>query len=264
MADDDIAAILAELEASGSEEEEDSTRFIGVPKGYTRPEQVRRRVMGIADVAMPFARNVAPRYAEGAQYDPGSLSATRIAEIQQALFNAGLYASRAKFRLGVWDEETTKAYKKVLSFANQQGTDWQDALERLRSAPMLDDEGKPYSPGGGGDEDELPVFRVSNPDDLREQLRIVGRTRRGRHVDEGFIERVVANFMAEEERSQRALATAAPGSTVREPRDWETFMEQSLRGQYGSEIAAQEAGELGMGAMNALGSLDAQAEGFGV
>lgn len=257
-----VEEILAGLDDAPEEDEDDPTKFIGVPKGYTRPGAQMRRVAGIANVAMPA--NVAPLYAEGAQYDPGSLSATTIAKMQKALLEAGLYSSSAKFRLGVWDEETVKAYKKVLAFANQQGATWQSALQQLRSAPRLDDEGNAVGSDGGGGGAELPVFRVSNPDDLREDLRLLGRTKRGRYVDEGFVERVVANYMAEEERAQRAMADAAPGSTVQEPRDWESFMEQSLRENYGGEIAAQEEGQLGMGAMNALDSVNSQAKGFGV
>src|SRR5688572_27560047 len=119
MAAEDLQAIIAA--GPGGGDEDIVQRYLGVPTGYAAVQQ---------QPAGP-ARQVAPLYADGSQYEPGGGSPEDIARLQQILDRTGLYGKGEKYRLGVWDDTSVTAYERLLYFANQQGYDAPTALKRI-------------------------------------------------------------------------------------------------------------------------------------
>ncbi len=105
---------------------------IGVDKGFTAtPEQTLDAAdRKFAGGAPSITREVDPRYFEGDELNPASMSPEVISAIQKRLESAGLLEAGTYYP-GVWDNETRLAYKTVLGYANQQGVTADTAIERL-------------------------------------------------------------------------------------------------------------------------------------
>lgn len=66
---------------------------------------------------------IPPRYFEGDQYQPASMSPDQVASLQQSMATAGYYGNTPNYVPGVWRSSDAAAYKDVLLAANQSGQD---------------------------------------------------------------------------------------------------------------------------------------------
>lgn len=93
--------------------------------------------MGAGAVPGYAGDGTAPRYKIGDEYAITGMSVENIARLQQSLVAAGLIGAHAVIRRGAADPTTIAAYKSLLGFANQSGTDYNGALATLMSAPAV-------------------------------------------------------------------------------------------------------------------------------
>lgn len=205
--------------------EPDQSPFLGVPADYsvTRDEQVSYGMFAkrpwIPD-SFTRQRSVTPLYRKGDEVAPASYGPERIAMLQQLLVNAGLIEKGKKYRIGVWDTTSKKAYQSVLEYANAAGVGWQEALELMR---------------GEGDVVEGPerqplTVQLSNPDDLKKIAKGVGVKVLGRRLNDDELAKFVAAYQAEERRAQQEAYDLAPtGGTVTAPADPSVMAEQQAR-----------------------------------
>jgi hypothetical protein len=130
---------------------------IGVKRGFEAATQRRYtdqgtypRVLNMPPIPgyASQAAKQAPRYYEDDQYAPANFSGDIITKLQQELALVGLFDEEAEIIPGDWGEDTAKAYKKLLAYANQHGMTWRAALNNLRSQVMGG--GGPGGGGGGG------------------------------------------------------------------------------------------------------------------
>jgi len=199
--DADIAARIAGGITSSSSDEETTTRKpLGVPADWqgTRirdPESFRGMSPNAVDRwtlngAGPGATGVGgPRYFVGDEWRPANTSGASVAALQRAMATAGLLDT---FRYGVWDNQSAKAYAKVLGFANASGMTAQMALSQMVNSPQIkmaggSGSGSGSGSGGGGgnvigfDEQGNPIYegyvapplqlKTTNKDDLRRVMR---------------------------------------------------------------------------------------------
>lgn len=216
-------------------EAEADTPFLGVPKSYVAQRSVTQQrsanVFG-ANVRLPGTVQgtvaVAPRYYKGDEYAPSTFAAEDRARLQLAMRQAGLYTKNERSQLGVWDENTRGAYKRLLEYANGAGLDWQRALNEFGSAKakMGDTTG---GSGGGGDRAPLAV-RVSNPADLRKAFDTGALAALGHRLDAAELDRWVAAYQQAERNEQtQAYNAADAGGTVIAAPDLDTFVEDRAK-----------------------------------
>lgn len=152
MAKKTAAEVIAEGPKRAADEDE--AKPLGVPKDYTTRDTN----------SFGFTETIRPAFMEGDDYKPARLTPENIARLQRQLVGAGVLTS--KFRIGVWDDVSRKAYRKVLQFANQNGiNDDARALERLGMTQVYDPDDAPLPP---------------NPLDLRAASRSAGTAGLGR------------------------------------------------------------------------------------
>ena len=211
------------------------SKYIGVPEGYLAAEErpdVRLEGRGWW-TPPPTVRE--PRYKQGDEYKPAGLGASRIARLQLDLANSGLMGKKPSFRMGVWDEPSRLAYKKLLAFSNQYGVDYENALDRLTAAPLVDEDERQEG------DDDLPAVRLTNPDDLRAVIQLGARQHIGRRLDDSEVERIVASYQASEAATQRAAHEASEtGGTYTDMADPSTFAEQQIRATHAVEAGGHD------------------------
>lgn len=202
---------------------------IGVPAGFTaqRPGGATASVFG-AKVPVPGVGAVQPRYFEGHEWDPATIPAEDRAQIQLTLREAGLYAKGQKFVLGVWDDSTRTAYKKLLAYANGTGQTWDQALAEYgktggAAGGMIDaDTGAPLGSGTGA-----LVARTTNPSDLAASFEVIYRDRTGRRPSPGELSRMVSAYISGEVAQQSQAASASlTGGQVSDVMDPKLFAKQ--------------------------------------
>lgn len=225
--------------------------FIGVPDDYATPG--KRRVMGIADVAMPGAYD-SPRYVDGAQYEPNSMPGPKIADLQRELAAAGLL--KGKYRNGVWDDKSVKAYEELLSYANQSGVTWDEALRRYVAT------GGEAGEGGG----KAPlVKRVSNPDDLKAILETVTTATIGRRLSDAQMQHLVAEYQAAEMAEQdEEYDLAERGGVMTAAPSAQAFLERRVREQNPTLAATYDEFEMASEAQERIGQVNDASREFGV
>lgn len=208
---------------------------IGVPSGFTatRPQNRSTRVIGV-NVRLPGQElaSIPPRYVEGNEWDPATIPPEDRAQLQLALREAGLYSKNQKFTLGVWDESTRGAYKRLLAYANGTGLTWNDALEEYgrtggAAGGMIDaDTGGPAGSGGAGDRAPL-VKRSTNPSELAATFEVIYRDRTGKKPSAGELSRMVNAYLQGESAQQDALyAAGETGGNVSDVIDPKLFAQQ--------------------------------------
>jgi hypothetical protein len=79
-----------------------------------------------------------PRYLEGDENVLRGLSTEQLARMQTRMVQAGLIDKKERYRLGLADDTTVKAYYSLLGFANRYGISDDEALTRLESVPLKD------------------------------------------------------------------------------------------------------------------------------
>lgn len=105
---------------------------IGVPDDYLLPGQNRPLYNLPAGVMGPVphaATPVGPRYYEGDELNPASMTVEDRARWQMRLVNVGLL--KPEDVNGVWTAASKKAYKELLSIANAAGLDREQALAQF-------------------------------------------------------------------------------------------------------------------------------------
>lgn len=233
---------LAEVIAAGPQSggEEFVSRYLGVPEGYVATRQTE-------DPERPAM--IAPRYAEGEQYQPGGLSVEDRARLQQQLDRSGMFRKGEKYRLGVWDDATTDAYGRLLQFANQQGYDAPEALKVIgtltpeeydslygKGAYSASSSGKVNSlagpgvgPGAAADVRPGVITQGMSGEDLRFLADRTARKQLGRKLAPDELERfsgAYQSMLAQANQRQAAAGVAAEGGanvTYSGPTDPEAF-----------------------------------------
>lgn len=207
---------------------EDLPRFIGVPKGYTAQRPLPERFSGgLADTGnilrggsgrtdAMVART--PLYREGAEYVPSTLAVEDRARLQLAMRQAGLFTKKERFTVGVWDDNTRNAYRRLLEYANGAGLTWQDALAEYAAAKAA----------GGAEEEEVRaplVVKISNPADIRRAFDAALPSVIGRKLRPDEIERFTRAYQAQEAAEQRQIyAMDETGGTVVEGPSLQSFI----------------------------------------
>ncbi|MDP9389132.1 MAG: hypothetical protein M3Q48_14735 [Actinomycetota bacterium] len=222
-------------------------RPIGVPPGYVAPGQrvpvPRQRTFGPSRYQTP---PVEPRYHEGHDYLPATLSVEDRAALQRAMLAAGVYDRNDRVRIGLWDDTSRQAYRRVLELANASGMDVGGALNAWARMPPAEDTvmRKPLT------------VRVANPADLRQVMRTASRRTMGRYASDEETEAFVSAFQAAQAQAQRAeYALDETGGVVTAPPDPATFAEQRIRELYPAEAFAADLADTGAEFFDLLDSI---------
>lgn len=212
---------------------------IGVPEGYTVPGRRAPIPFGAGQFGPSTYQRppIAPRYFDGDEWQPASLSAEDRARLQRAMVDAGVITKGTKFRLGIWDDASRGAYADLLAFANGAGLDAKAALaEYARMKTLYDEEERA--------ERQPLTVRLTNPDDLRGTFETVARRRIGRKLRPDESERFVKAYQAEEGAvQQRAYDLDETGGTVTDVANPQAFLAARLAREYGVEMGAVEIGD---------------------
>lgn len=213
-------------------------RPIGVPEGYLAPGGRGRVPFKGFGVPGTYQRPpVGPRYFEGDDWLPATLSLEERAQLQQAMLSAGVYDKNDVVRFGLWDATSRKAYRSVLELANGSGLSVGDALRSWSRAAPAEEETSTRAP---------LVTRVSNPKDLARLADSVARKVIGRKADPATVARLTAEFQAAQAGEQRqAYNMAETGGQITEAQDPQSYMAERIRAEYGVEAGAHDLAEQG-------------------
>lgn len=205
-----------------------------------------------------------PRYYEGDEHRPASYPTESVANIQRALASAGLYGDRTRFRLGVWDEPTVTAYRKLLEYANRSGVDEAVALQQY-AAGMEVDPDDPNSPAGSGGAKRAPLtVRQTNPADLREMAETLIAAKTGRR-DSALADRMVNAYLSEERRAQvDGYNTVEGGGTVVDAPSADVFMDDTIERERPDLVFARQEFGAAQEALSMLDQLASGGERYGV
>lgn len=176
-------------------------RIVPVPQG--------RRRGSLTPVSSGKGGDEAWPYYDGDEFFPGQLSPQAIAQLQRQMAALGLLPPNARFRLGVWDQASQKAYRTLLAYANQQGMSFQQAMAHMEATGMnatVDEFGNLVT-GEGQTQEPLPT-RTSNPDELKLVFRKAVIDTLGQGWDEGKIDQMVRSYNDLEVKQQRAAYDA--------------------------------------------------------
>lgn len=208
--------------------EDDTAGPIGVPDDYvaTVPYQLGGGGVRSANAAEHWAgktHDVAPRYFDGDEYAPGSQSPSEIVELQRAMARIGLLGPNTRFRLGVWDEPTAKAYRSLLAYSNQQGVDFRVAMMNLISTGgnyTVDKFGNIMSveEAEAVDINKLPT-KTTDPEELKMVFRQAVIDTLGQGWSEDKLQQMAAQYNQMEIKQQRAQyqAEVSGGNVVQVP-----------------------------------------------
>lgn len=198
---------------------------IGVPSDYeTRPYSTmdprQRDIMAGYGVNTPERGPLTPvssgqggdaewPYYDGDEYFPGQLAPDSIAMLQKQMASLGLLSPNTRFRLGVWDAASQKAYRSLLAYANQQGMNYKQALTHMESVGMgftVDEFGN-IIPVGMEAEQPMPT-QTTSPEELKLVFRAAVIDTLGQGWDQEKIDRMVASYNDMEIKQQRAAYEA--------------------------------------------------------
>lgn len=230
MADSDIlASIQAGPDGSEAQQfggQQGKQKYIGVPDAYAATGNVvptktfSDRTSRSGTVYLPGATT--PQYVTGSEYRMRTLSPERIAALQGELAKAGLITPKQTFRVGVWDEVSAGAYRKVLAYANQGGIDENTALSELSFHGSTGIGGLVHGDGSavGAGSSSLKQGHISTLTPavtLEEQVQQSARTRLGRKLRKDEIAKFVNVYQGIEKHANSqdiaAQDAAALGSS---------------------------------------------------
>lgn len=203
---------------SAASQESFFERAVGVEAGREVSLRTQQVVPGTA-TRVGGTGGFVPRYFERDVDLLSRYSRDQVADIQAKMQKAGLLGS--KYRIGIPDPATKKAWTELLSLANNTNSDWTTAL-RTASA----------QPSGTG---KLPP-KVSNPADILNVARRVSREVLGRE-DANILNEIVTAFQRQQVRSQTGELPMRDGVRV-EPMGLESLAEKKLRKAAGGEADA--------------------------
>ncbi len=198
----------------GEQEDEDERKPFGVDPDYrvatVHPAAGRLPGPGSSAAALEAAARGAgppaviergPRYFSGHELAPNRLDPASIRELQADLVRAGLLT---RFRAGIWDPASVKAYGTLLEMANQYGLTDEAMLAQLVAAGGPVDFGGGVSGAGGGA--GLPQMVTTNRDDLRRLFRQTVIDRLGKGWTQEQIDELVDAYQWQEIRVQQQAA----------------------------------------------------------
>lgn len=215
--------------------EEDETEYIGpgtsrLSGGYraqtkdTRTHHFDPTTMGEGGEPVPYrstiTSEVGPRYKLGDEWSPQTQSwdPVRVADMQAQLVDAGLL-DPDKYERGWWDEESARAYRQLLGYANVSGLDSHQTLQRIGEVKSRF--------GTTGDKAKVRqpfISELTDPVALSDLLDEVSVRRMGRGLSLEEKERFSTSFRGLQESSQRQAYEASgsglpggPGGSVTAP-----------------------------------------------
>jgi hypothetical protein len=217
-------------------EEEDSEKFLGVPKGYRAerpaPPPTALDVRGAGE-----SLSISPLYREGEQYRPGGGRPEDVARLQVRLDGAGLFKKNDRYRLGVWDETSVAAYTRLLKYSNQQGFDALTGLDALGT--LTPDERDELGLGrtGGGDGERAPLItKVSHPEDLKAVANKTARQILGKSLSEDELAKFVSAYQGMQAAPQgAAYGMAETGGRITEAPEADVVAEAQIRQAHPTE-----------------------------
>lgn len=210
---------------------------IGVPDDYvaTRPRVSHIGDVGSADAAAAQAgvqRETPPQYYDGDEFAPGQQSPDEIAQLQRTMASIGLLSPNTRFRLGVWDESSQKAYRGLLAYANQQGLDFRVAMMNLMSTGgnyKVDEHGNIVSVDQAPDISQLPT-KTTNPEDLRQVFRAAVIDTLGQGWGDDKINQMIGAYnqaeIAQQQQSYQAELSGGNVESVASPQAFATSYAQ--------------------------------------
>lgn len=193
------------LKNSGGTTDTNAPSLIGgFPKGYAAKHTVtappNRNAMGgqgqLIHPGESATSSVPARYFNGDEWQPGSLSPNLVQSMQLALIRAGLIDSTKAVRLGVWDQTSANAYKRVLEIANGTGVDAKTALFQLMQNPEIQPQKAP-----------LPT-QVTSAEDLKKTFRSAFIDTLGQNPGEDRLSALATMYQQVEANSQQQLNEA--------------------------------------------------------
>lgn len=113
-----------------------------------------------------------------------SLSPEDRADLQLTLRSLGLLGSKAKIRLGMWDNKSASAFRQVLAWANANGTGWRAALSDMANSASFGEI--------GGSEKQAPL--PTNSLDIAATGRKVGQEVLGHSLDPEQMRRFESDY----------------------------------------------------------------------
>lgn len=130
-------------------DESEGSRYLGIPEGYMGPRAMRHDPTYRSPDAETarFGRKpvkVQEPYARGDELSIVKWDSKRIANWQNWARSVGLIGANSRLIRGVADAPTVSAFKKLLTFSNQQGLSWMESMEVFSSAGQ--EEAKPSRP----------------------------------------------------------------------------------------------------------------------
>ena len=179
-----------------------------------------------------------PRYFERDADLISRYSRDQIADIQSKLQKAGLLGK--KYRIGVVDEATKKAWIELLAEANNSNLGWWQALDVAVKSPTA-------ATGAA----KLPP-KVSNPGDIMAVAREVSRKVLGRE-DQAILDEIVTAFQRQQVRQQQGNLPVRDGATVLPP-DLQVLAERKIRRTVGPEADAYKFAQFAQRAFGEAGS----------
>lgn len=270
MADDDFQSIIDAINAGpdgGAAAaqfggQQGKQRYIGVPDDYavtrsagTAGSAANFRSAEMGDTSRIYTpggvpANVTPRYVTGSEYRMRSLSPERIAQLQQTLATAGLIGKKQVFRVGVWDETSAAAYRKVLAYANQGGIDEDTALAEIQYHADTGQGALMFGDGRSADGTTGTQGRVQHLTPavtLEEQVQQSAQNRLGRKLRKNEVDKFVSIYSGIEKHTNAQEITAADDaaqgidSTVTDPPSIDVAASQYLDHGFAQEEAGQHA-----------------------
>lgn len=252
MSSEDLLALIAAGPSGGAVETQGPARPIGIPDTF----QAYGGQLGGKGADTP--RFVPAPYYDGAEFGPRTLSPESRARIQSAMAQAGLIGKNDTFRVGVWDETSAKAYKKVLAYANQGGLKAEDALQELLSAPQMDGEGNAVGGDAALEQDPGKVSAISSALSLEEQVQQAAQARLGRKLKRAEVAKFASIYQGMEgafntkaNTMQDDAAVTGVDSEIEELPGADVAADQFIDSNYAQEAAGQDA----YGYLGALRSL---------
>lgn len=226
------------------------------PTGPSKP-------IGIPETYRPTRPDGGPRfvpdpYYDGAEFGPRVLSPETRARLQEAMRQAGLYGKSDTYRLGVWDDVSAKAYKKVLSYANQGGMRAEAALQELMASPQIDAQTGEAGLSGGLQPDPGKVTATTSALSLEERVQAAARARLGRKLRANEVSKFVSlyqdmesSFNTTASSMQDSAAVSGEDASIEEIPGADVAADQFID----SDFAQEEAGQSAYGYLGALRNL---------
>lgn len=261
MADDDLEARIEAGPGGGQQQvggQQGAQKYIGVPDTYSVSANQTGRFGPLKTGYVLAKTPVPPRYVTGAEYRPRFLAPERIAALQQTLARSGLIGPKQTYRIGVWDETSASAYRKVLAYANQGGIDEDTALTEIafnaQSGRGQLVQGDGSLVGAGGDVGRAGRTQTLTPAvTLEQQVQQSARARLGRKLRASEVKRFVSVYQGLErgvnaqELAAGDMNAAGQNAVLTPPPSPDVAASQFLDNGFATEEAGQ----------NTLGYLDA-------